>query len=97
MRPDFSGIDYVDAIFLSHGHIDHVGAIDLWENLGKPPVYASAETFSALSVMGLPLPEHARHFLPLTGRAHILDLMSRWGAPAMPSVGNGYILRTMAV
>lgn len=74
VRPDFSGIDYVDAIFLSHGHIDHVGAIDLWENLSKPPVYASAETFSALSVMGLPLPEHARHLLPLMGRAHILDL-----------------------
>lgn len=74
VRPDFTGIDHVDAIFLSHGHIDHVGAIDLWAELGEPPVYASADTFAALSVMGLPLPEHARNILPLTGHACILDL-----------------------
>ena len=73
-RPDLTGIGRVDAIFLSHAHIDHVGAIDLWPELGQPPVFASRLTFDALALLGLHLPPVACHDLPLQGPAHIRDL-----------------------
>lgn len=40
-RPDLSGVGPVDAILISHGHPDHVGSLDLREQLGNPPVHAS--------------------------------------------------------
>lgn len=40
-RPDVSGIGPVDAILISHGHADHVGALDLANRLGNPPIYAT--------------------------------------------------------
>ncbi|MDF3606364.1 MBL fold metallo-hydrolase [Paracoccus sp. DMF-8] len=73
-RPDLTGIGRVDAIFLSHAHIDHVGAIDLWPDLGRPPVFASRATFDALPLLDLHLPPHAQHELPLQGPAALLDL-----------------------
>ncbi|MEG4642647.1 MBL fold metallo-hydrolase [Paracoccus sp. APAP_BH8] len=73
-RPDLDGIGRVDAIFLSHAHIDHVGAIDLWPRLGCPPVFASRATFDALPLLGLHLPPAACHALPLQGPAQLLDL-----------------------
>lgn len=74
VRPDLAGIGRVDAVFLSHGHIDHVGAIDLWPELGCPPVYATAPTFAAIPVLGRSLPAVAQNLLPLQGPARILDL-----------------------
>lgn len=73
-RPDLDGIGRVDAIFLSHAHIDHVGAIDLWPRLGRPPVFATRITFDALPLLGLHLPPEACHDLPLQGPAHLSDL-----------------------
>ncbi|WP_313349609.1 MBL fold metallo-hydrolase [Paracoccus sp. (in: a-proteobacteria)] len=73
-RPDLDGIGRVDAIFLSHAHIDHVGAIDLWPQLGHPPVFATRATFDALPLLGLHLPYEACHDLPLQGPAQLLDL-----------------------
>lgn len=41
-RPDLEGVGPVDAILVSHGHGDHVGALDLVERLGNPPIHATA-------------------------------------------------------
>ncbi|MFH5773392.1 MBL fold metallo-hydrolase [Paracoccus sp. NGMCC 1.201697] len=73
-RPDLEGIGPIDAIFLSHAHIDHVGAIDLWPGLGRPPVFATRATFDALPLLGLHLPPQACHDLPARGPARLLDL-----------------------
>ncbi|MBS7541911.1 MBL fold metallo-hydrolase [Ancylobacter oerskovii] len=40
-RPSLGGIGKVDAILISHGHPDHVGALDLAPEIGDPPVYAT--------------------------------------------------------
>ena len=42
MRPDLAGVGPVDAILISHGHPDHIGALDLAPELGNPPIYATA-------------------------------------------------------
>lgn len=73
-RPDLEGVGRVDAIFLSHAHIDHVGAIDLWPQLGCPPVFATRITFDALPLLGRHLPREACHDLPLQGPARLLGL-----------------------
>lgn len=73
-RPDLQGIGRVDAVFLSHAHGDHVGALDMLAGLGDPPVYATAATFAALPLLGLQLPPGAQHVLPLQGAGRILDL-----------------------
>src|ERR1700761_8500936 len=39
--PDVEAIGRVDAVLLSHGHRDHVGALSLLPRLGGPPVYAT--------------------------------------------------------
>jgi Cft2 family RNA processing exonuclease len=39
--PDVDAIGRVDALLLSHGHRDHVGALSLLPELGAPPVYAT--------------------------------------------------------
>lgn len=41
-RPSLRGVADVDAILISHGHADHVGALDLARGIGDPPVYATA-------------------------------------------------------
>lgn len=43
--PDVSGVGPVDAICLSHGHVDHVGGLHLAATLGNPLVYATQATF----------------------------------------------------
>jgi hypothetical protein len=74
VRPDAAKLGHIDAIFLSHAHIDHVGSMDLWQSLGEPPVYASAATFRGLSPQGINLPASACHVLPVVGSVTILDL-----------------------
>ena len=41
-RPDLTGVGRVDAILISHGHPDHVSALDLAPALGNPPIHATA-------------------------------------------------------
>lgn len=41
-RPHLGGVGKVDAILISHGHPDHVGALDLAGEIGDPPVHATA-------------------------------------------------------
>lgn len=38
--PDLAGVAPVDAIVISHGHVDHTGGLHLAALLGNPPVYA---------------------------------------------------------
>ncbi|NDW00473.1 MBL fold metallo-hydrolase [Salipiger sp. PrR002] len=59
---DLSRAGRVDAVLLSHAHVDHVGALDRLAEIGSPPVFATAETLRQLPA-GLrpawvePLPE----------------------------------------
>jgi hypothetical protein len=61
-HPDLSGVGQVDAVLLSHVHVDHVGALDRLDEIGNPPVYATAETWRCMPdrlrpAQSLPLPE----------------------------------------
>lgn len=38
-----AGVGPVDALLLTHGHVDHAGALDRLGELGDPPVWATAE------------------------------------------------------
>jgi len=69
-RPDVSGVGRVDAILISHGHPDHVGALDLAPQIGDPPIFATAP------VRALAGEERLRgaQDLPLGGGASILGL-----------------------
>ena len=42
--PDLTGIGRVDAILISHGHADHIGGLHLSDQVGNPPIYATAMT-----------------------------------------------------
>ena len=70
--PDVAGIHPVDALCLSHAHQDHAGALQLRARLGRPPVYATAETFA--QIPEAVLPQAARHLLPLAGTAEVAGL-----------------------
>lgn len=39
--PDFDNIGPVDALILSHGHRDHVGALAYLDRIGAPPLFAT--------------------------------------------------------
>ncbi|MDQ0511190.1 MBL fold metallo-hydrolase [Ancylobacter amanitiformis] len=69
-RPNLAGVGRVDAILLSHGHHDHVGALDLAGQLGDPPLYATA---AVRALAGEARLRNARD-LPLEGTAGILGL-----------------------
>ncbi len=65
--PDLAGVGKIDAILISHGHADHIGGLHLADQVGAPPVYASAMT---KAFAGHPKLEQARA-LPLRGRIDI--------------------------
>lgn len=69
-RPDLTGIGAVDAILISHGHPDHVGALDLAPRIGDPPIFATAPVRALASDERLRLAND----LPLSGAASILGL-----------------------
>ncbi|KAA0971937.1 MBL fold metallo-hydrolase [Aureimonas fodinaquatilis] len=48
--PDLSQIGTVDAICLSHSHLDHTGALHLASEIGNPPIYATAMTFLGIGL-----------------------------------------------
>lgn len=72
IKPDLSDVGPVDAICLSHAHIDHVGSLDLAGQLGNPPVHATARTF--LQISEAVLPPERRLELPVRGETEIAGL-----------------------
>jgi Cft2 family RNA processing exonuclease len=66
--PDVEGIEPVDALVLSHGHKDHVGALPLLSKLGNPPVYATE-----IVARGLPTNLAVRP-LPVGGIGQVLGI-----------------------
>lgn len=95
-RPDLSAAGRVDAVLLSHAHIDHCGSLDRLEELGNPPVFATAETLRQLPG-GCPA---TVHHLPLHGVTPVLGLPLQTGqaghAPGgiwlhMPTEGGGFL------
>ncbi|AWK89004.1 MBL fold metallo-hydrolase (plasmid) [Azospirillum thermophilum] len=68
LLPDVSGIGPVDALLVSHGHPDHVGALHLLAQLGNPPVWATEPVLAGLPA-GLD-----RRILPPQGAVEIVDV-----------------------
>ena len=64
-RPDPDQIGHVDAVCLTHAHVDHTGSLDMFTAIGEPDVYATAATWQQLSAYAIP--EEKRHTLPLNG------------------------------
>ncbi len=65
--PDIEAIGRVDAVILSHGHIDHTGALRLRDRIGMPPVFAT-EAVAARLPGGV-----VTQRIPSRGRAKVLD------------------------
>ena len=65
--PDFDAIGNIDAIILSHGHIDHAGALRFSDRIGSPPVYATAPVLARLKGI-------AGRAIPMRGRADVLGI-----------------------
>lgn len=95
-RPDLSRAGRIDAVLLSHAHIDHCGSLDRLEELGNPPVFATAETLRQLPGT---CPAGAHH-LPLHGVTQVLGLPLQTGqsghAPGgiwlhMPTEAGGFL------
>ncbi|MBC56741.1 MAG: MBL fold metallo-hydrolase [Confluentimicrobium sp.] len=53
-HPDLSGAGRIDAVLMSHAHVDHCGALDRLNEIGDPPVYATAEALSHLPAHLIP-------------------------------------------
>lgn len=67
-----AGVGPVDALLLSHGHVDHAGALDRLGELGNPPVWATAELRALYD-----LPPGGT--LPLSGTADVGGIPIRTG------------------
>ncbi len=70
-RPNLSRVGRVDAILISHAHPDHCGALDLVEQVGNPPIWATADVWWALGRAG--------PMLPQTGETQIAGLSVQTG------------------
>jgi Cft2 family RNA processing exonuclease len=66
--PNAEGLGPLEALVLSHGHVDHVGGLALLDKLGNPPVYATE-----IVARGLPKGLAVRP-LPLGGISEILGI-----------------------
>lgn len=71
VRPDLTGVGPVDAVLLSHAHVDHTGALDALPGLGNPKVYASAVTGRLIG--------RAVEVLPLQGSREVEGLTIQTG------------------
>ncbi|GAA4161925.1 MBL fold metallo-hydrolase [Shinella granuli] len=71
--PDFDRIGSVDALVLSHGHRDHLGAIGHIGRIGNPKVYATQAIHESLAGLDLMAP------LPLRGESDILGIKVETG------------------
>lgn len=69
VRPDINAIGRVDALCLTHSHIDHAASLDCWAQIGSPPVYATEQTWLQLGNVDVPM--YARRLLPLRGQSAI--------------------------
>lgn len=67
--PDVGDLGMIDAICLSHAHIDHAGALHLAGKIGNPPVYATHATFLQIGID--PLAEPGCRLLPEQGETSI--------------------------
>jgi len=77
VRPDLSQVGMVDAVVLTHAHIDHSGSIDLLNMIGEPPVYASHQTWAHIEQKGY-LPK-VRKVIPLAGQVNIVGVEITFG------------------
>lgn len=75
LRPDVSGIGPVDAILISHGHPDHVGALDLADRLGYPAIFATAPVRALAKDKRLADPQE----LPLAGTTEVAGVTVETG------------------
>ncbi len=69
--PDLSRAGRIDAVLLSHAHVDHVGALGRLDEIGTPPVFATPETLRQLPTELRPARSAA---LPDRGPAEVLGL-----------------------
>jgi len=70
--PDVERIGRVDAVVLSHGHNDHVGALRLLDRIGRPPVFATAPVLARLKGI-------SGHAIPIRGHCEILGIKIETG------------------
>lgn len=73
--PDVGGLGKIDAVLISHSHKDHIGALHLREEIGSPPVYATAMVRQIADHPAL----DASHDLPLRGTTDILGVRVETG------------------
>ncbi|MDQ0326259.1 hypothetical protein J2R99_002128 [Rhodopseudomonas julia] len=72
-RADLSSVGKIDAVVISHGHFDHIGALDGLEALGHPALYASGSVLARID-----RPANA-HELPAHGATEIAGLRAKTG------------------